>query len=305
MLRVSPFLSAGDATPETSRALLHERPAVARYLAEMSRSNKSRARACLLAAGYSAESVNVLLPKVSPAPRAEPAGSSWDVVPGRVRLAIADALDRDAEALSVDPADWDADAIGSAARAVAALPVSPARVAGHLDRLRVALRLILGAEYDARTQILAARAAVPTPAADAPAELPEPYRVAEHLRARLAAYVADDTNQPTAQIAADLCATLASREANALTMGERGGLSRYIAEKLAGVDADGSPVYPLAAVVGVKLVRDSFTKWRSATPRQRLAALKALPELLAGWGVTRPQLAAVGLALASEAAPVV
>lgn len=311
MLRISPFLSAADATPATARALLEERPAVARYLAAMSRSNRTRARGRLLAAGYSAESVGVLLPKSPPA-AAAPSGSLWDVAPSRVRIAVADALDRDADALSEDPTDWDTDAVAAAVSAVAALPVSRQRVAEHLGRLQTVLRGLgvlagdIARAVDDLARLREAASAATATAATAGEPLPplpEPYRTLDELRARLADWVETPAQAlPTAQTVADLCVVIAAAAQEpgaALALGERGGVPRYLAERLAATAGDGSPVYPLAAALGFKLVRDSFAKWRAVAPRLRIAALKGLPPLLSGWGVTRPQLAAIGLRLSA------
>lgn len=317
MQRIAQYLpSPADSTPELAAAMLGAAPTVAKYFADMSRSNKTRTRDRLLAAGYPPGVVDVLLPKLAAGGRRPPAtvvdeGSPWALLPGPGRRAIMDRLGVDAL-----PEAWTSDTASSAADAlVAKYGHNPTSVTMALGKFRNVLKLLYApadvppAVRDAtlrpeftteHNRLCAARLGERIAAG---IEAPEPFHRIADLRTRVLAFIAGDT-PPSGQTLADVLVTLAARpgEADRLELGERGAIKGITAGVLKKTAADGEAVYPVVSALGEGVAGQLLDAWRAVPQRVKTKVRIELTALCRGWGVQVRDLRAIGSSLAVRAA---
>jgi hypothetical protein len=317
MQRIAPYLPIPtESTAEQAAGVLARVAPLAAYFHGMNRSNKTRTRERLAAAGYPAEVVDVLLPRLTAGPRAAgavPEGSPWLLLGGPSRVAVMDALGL--EALPENPAYWFAENASRAADAIAARHPNDNTATLNLGKLRNVLRLLfLPAELP--TEVLAAtlRPEITERHNETAAkrlgeriaegvDVPEPYRRIADVRERVAAFVAGET-PPSGQALADILVTFAARpgEAERLELGERGAVRGITAGVLKKRGKDGEAVYPVVSALGEEMAGRLLGAWKRVALRDRLAAKRDLVTLSRGWGIVPRDLRAIGAALAVRAA---
>lgn len=250
------------------------------------------------------------VPAPGEAPKPKPKAGFWGIVSVPARAAIvaelADALG--GTALEATTAEfWTAERASAAADAIVRAYPNPSSATGLLGKLRIALRGLLVADGVERATLRPEITALHNQrgaerlaqAIAAGNEIPDAYKYLGEFRDRVRAWLQNPAATP--QGAADFLVAFSARpgEEASLTLNEKTGTVSGMLKKRGEAPAEGVPV---VSALNHDELYDLYRKWRALPKEDRARAMTGLTPLVAGMGIQRRNLRAVGAYLAGVAA---